>query len=326
MANRFFDRFCQVKAADDNKELLFGSYLAYKFDIIRTADTDPGKLELEIYNLNKDSRAFIERKHVNIELTAGYKAYNGIVFKGAVEFGSSEKQNGNWCTKVIVLDGAIHWRNIVINKSFKKGTEREKVIESLINDLTALPPNIKGEFQKVNQGVKGDIASFSDKHYATIEAETKRTKAKKNATVDERFERKQESRAVNAANAEPVKKERGRLERAGAFKKLQILCDSYGLEAVWDLQTLSIVPKSIAIPKAVPTLSATSGLIGTPKRIETGWEVECFIQHDLFPGSLVYVESEAFEGTLIISRLEFHGQTHGGGEWKNTIQGEPYDV
>ncbi len=54
--SRLFDRFCQVKAADDNKELLFGSLLAYQFNITRTADLDPGKLELEIYNLNKDSQ------------------------------------------------------------------------------------------------------------------------------------------------------------------------------------------------------------------------------------------------------------------------------
>lgn len=326
MASRLYNRYCQVKAADDNKELLLSPALAYKFEIVRTADTDPGKLELEIYNLNKDSRAFIEREHVNIELTAGYVNFNGLVFKGAVKFGSSDKPDGTWCTKVTVLDGAIHWRNIVINKSFKKGTERDKVIESLIKDLTDLPPNIKGEFQKVNQGIKGQIETFTDQHYAKIEAETKRAKSKKNATVDERFQKKQDARVTRAANAEPVKRERARLERSGAFQKLDILCNSYGLEAIWDLQTLNIVPKNVAIPKSVPTLSLSTGLIGTPKRIETGWEVECLMQHDLFPGCLVYVESETFEGTLILSRVEFHGQTHGGGEWKNTLQGQPYDV
>lgn len=335
ISSQLFNRYWQIIAQDDNEKWTFGN-LAIEFSGTRTADTKPGEMELTVYNLNDDSRAFVERKGTNIEVYLGYKAYHGLCFKGAVEFGSSQLTPPSPATKLTLRDGSIHWRNMVINKAFKAGTKQETVIEELIKQLTGLPDNIQKEFQKVNQGIKGQIDAYTIKHSVTTPPASRKDRVRRRDSVSVKVDKRTKALAKQRANNAPVVAERGRLHRAGSFAKLELLCKNFGLQAIWDKQTLSIIPLGLVLPNEVIVIAPGAGLIGSPEIIEasksegqtlkTGWKFTCELHHELSPGALVQLESEAFTGTLVIRRLDLKGQSHGGGDWVNIVEGQPYDA
>lgn len=334
MGKANFPRYWQVKAASDKEQLTFGP-LAIKYDWARTADTQPGEMKLSICNLNPEHRAFVERKGCNIELDAGYTEHHGLVFKGAVEFGSSSKQNGSRWTELTVKDGAIHWRNLFISKSFAAETDVRKMIEAVLNTLTGLPKEIQAEFQEVNKQAKGDVRLLPTELFAQ-ERRDKSLAIKRKDSIPIRVQKKRLIFAKQDAKAAIIKTARGEVLRGAAMDKLTYLCNSFGLTAIQDLQTIHIVPDEFALAEEAILISPGTGLIGSPKRItftkvnhftaETGWEFDCTANHELRPGGLVYLDSDEFSGPLVIARLEGHGQSHDGGDWKNTVKGMEYDT
>jgi hypothetical protein len=331
--SRYFDKFWQVSAADDTDKLIFGP-LAIRYDWTRTADTQPGELTLEIANVNTEHRAFIERKGVNIEMDLGYKDYHGLVFKGAVEFGTSEKDSGTRWTKLVLKDGAIHWRNIFIAKSFPAGTDRAQVITELFNKLTGLPEHIQSQFQHVNQALQGQKDIVPVLLHPKQPGQTRRTRTRSTDSIPVQVAKAKQQIARRRASQQEIKNARAELVRGAALSKLDIFCNSFGLSPIWDLQTLHIVPDEVALPMEAPAIAPGHGLLSSPRKIsfgkvnrfttETGWEFDCHATHELQPGGLVWLESEAFTGTLLISRLEGHGASHDGGEWRNKVQGIEY--
>lgn len=328
-----FGRYWKVVAATDVESRTLEN-IAIEFNGVRTADTKPGELELTLYNLNDDTKRFIERRGVNIELHLGYKDFFGLVFKGAVEFGATQMTPPSPPTKLVIRDGAIQWRNVVINKTFKKGTPQERVIEELVKQLTGLPPNIQAEFQRINQGAKETInLQTADRKASAVpltkqqRRETRVNKRDSKPVKVQKYLAQQERQQDNAAVA---KQARGRVYHDAAFKKLNILCRTFGLTAKWDLQKLTILPEGLVQPREVRVIAPGSGLIGSPEVIEaskfqgqtlqTGIKFMCSLHHELAPGTLVQLESEVYKGPLLIRRLEFKGQSHGGGEWCNVVE------
>lgn len=330
-----FGKFWSVVARDGKEEKVFQD-LAIEFEFTRTADTNPGQMKLVLINLSETSRTFLERKGVNIELHAGYKAHYGLLFKGAVEFGLSVLQGTEWRTELTVLDGAIQWRNIVINQAFKTDTPQEKVIEALIKKLTDLPPGLEASFAQVNKGLQGAIDAVPVRRFPRVKANSRRGKRSKTPPpVEEQVKQNAEKLAKQRARAETIKQDRGRLKRGAAFEKLNTLCNSFGLHVIWDNQMIHLVPLDAFLEGEVPRIAVGSGLEGVPKRIsqdskdgvgerlDAGWEFDCRLQHEILPGRLVYVESLTFTGPLIVSQVKGRGVSHFSNDWTLTVQGQP---
>lgn len=81
-------------------------------------------------------------------------------------------------------------------------------------------------------------------------------------------------------------------------------------------------------PDAV-LLSAETGMIGSPRRIERddkggkrfyGAEATSLLNGDLQPGRAMEIESKAIKGSFVITRVMHRGDTHGQ-EWNSTAEG-----
>ena len=76
--------------------------------------------------------------------------------------------------------------------------------------------------------------------------------------------------------------------------------------------TLQILSNDKALDKEAISLTADTGLIGTP---ETGLEgemvVKTVLSPELSPGRLLHIESAVFKGVAIIERLRYKGATFG---------------
>ena len=76
--------------------------------------------------------------------------------------------------------------------------------------------------------------------------------------------------------------------------------------------TLQILSNDKALDKEAVSLTADSGLIGTP---DTGLEgemaVKTVLMPELSPGRLIQIETAVFKGMAIIERVRFKGATFG---------------
>ncbi len=292
--------------------------LDISFKITKSADTTPNELEIELYNLNGESRGFIQ-KLCNIELLAGYQELNGLIFKGVVEFVGHEKQGTEWVTKVTAKDGAIQWRNTFINISFAKGTTIDKVIKKLFDKITE-PPAIASKFKAIDTALKGELELATTKLYPQApKVSQKPNKTAQPAPGPDKVKAARDRAAAAKQRKENIKLEKARLVRGSAMKKLDLFCKSYGLEAIWDDQTLHVIPIDSGLNGDTQVLSAQSGLIGSPEQIETGLKIQSLLRCDLKIARVLILESVYYSGIYQIQRVEHAGNTRSE-EWFTTVE------
>lgn len=341
MAIKQFDRYWKLTARDGNEERVIEKPLTIGFGGHRTNDLQPNELELDVYNLNEEHRNWITQKFVNIEVVAGYADSSGQIFKGAVQFGNSVREGGNWITKLVLRDGDIQWRNIFINEVFAKGSTQTQVIEKLFKELTGLPKNITDQFQVINQATQGQKDIVPVLLFPKTKPSSKKPRrrgSKEPPPLPVQVKKQQESLAKQRAKGEAIKLERANLVRGAAMAKLDLFCRSFGLMAIWDNQTLDILPADTAKANSVIEIAAGTGLIGNPEPIidsvrkdyqtqkfVNGWAFSCQINHELAPGHLVYLDSNEYTGPLLIRKITYDALSKGG-EWMNSIEGTPYEI
>jgi len=85
----FWGHYLKISASDGETirswENISGQGIDATFKVTKTGDSTPNELELTIFNLNRDSREFLARRNVVIELVAGYKDSSGLIFRGNIE-------------------------------------------------------------------------------------------------------------------------------------------------------------------------------------------------------------------------------------------------
>lgn len=284
------------------------------FNIHKSADAKSNEMELDIFNLNDKSRAFL-RKLVNIELYAGYKQLNGLIFKGIVDNVTHRHDGPTWKTTVVAQDGAIHRRNTFISVSFKKNTPIEDVIKKLFETITK-PPEIDEQFKKIDQALRGELELLAKslKH-------AEKTKTKKTTKLTEYEKVKREKTIKNAQKSENIKLQRARLVRGSALKKLELYCRMYGLQAIWEDQSISILPIGYSRDNAI-VMSAFHGMVGTPEKLENGLKITSLLRPDIKLLSSVALESNAYSGVYTVKYIEHSGSTRDNA-WHTILEVEP---
>lgn len=308
-------------AIDDGETKKTFNALDLSFKVTKSADTTPNELEIELYNLNADSRGLIQ-KLCNIELSAGYQEVNGLIFKGVVEFVGHEKQGTEWVTKVTAKDGAVQWRNTFVNISFAKGTPIDQIIKKLFDKITE-PPEIAAKFKAIDTALKGELELVPTKLYPqSPKVSQKPNKTPQPAPTPDKVKAARDRAAAAKQRKENIKLEKAKLVRGSALKKLDLFCKSYGLEAIWDDQTLHVVPIDSGLSGEAQLLSVQSGLIGSPEQIETGLKISSLLRADIKIARFILLESTYYSGVYQITRLEHNGNTRGN-EWFTTIEAKP---
>lgn len=126
---------------DNRAGKIFGG-LRIKFKIGKTSESHPNKSELEIYNLNKDSRAFFNVGDLQVTIEAGYKGLIEKIFTGNVSQNSTataiihKSDPPDVITTLKLGDGEKSIDLARVDKTFKTGTSVQSIIVDMIKSFT----------------------------------------------------------------------------------------------------------------------------------------------------------------------------------------------
>lgn len=93
------------------------------------------------------------------------------------------------------------------------------------------------------------------------------------------------------------------------------------LGVTWSVQDghLVVRPLGEASPGATVLLSASTGLLGSPERTETGVRVRSLLQPGLSPGRKIRVDSRLLDGDFVVEKVTHTGDTHGD-DWSSEAE------
>lgn len=312
MTYPLFNRYWSLMVNDGNEQRTYQGDM--DFTVSKTADTTPNELEIVLYNLNDSSRKFLDRRNLNVELTAGYQDGFGLIFKGNTELSDHTRALPGWTSNILCLDGGAALRNLTINETVKEGQDIKNVIDKLIKSLQNVPPGIESQLAEINRLTKETIAlaSFKPK---TQPKKGKQTKVQGKQTDIEQQKREylKKSEALEAA-ADVRKMERAKTLRGQSIKALKSITDALGLILQINDQKISIYPPGATVTAGVINLTPRSGLIGSPRKQDNGYVVNSLLRHEFNPGQPLAVDSETLKGILAIARVDHRGSTRSD-EW-----------
>lgn len=148
-----FDRRWRVTVGPAGQPGRSWEGLRVGFKVEKNGDASPNKLDLAIYNLSADSRAFIQKK-MAVRLEAGYAgAGPKLLFTGAIELADHEHEGPDWTTRITSADGVRAYRSTVLAESFGPKTTEAAVVRKVADAMGVTVGELKGLSQeKFNQG------------------------------------------------------------------------------------------------------------------------------------------------------------------------------
>ena len=296
------------------------------FSVKKTADMAPNDGEIKLINLSPKARQFISEPGLKVSLKAGYEKLSAVIFTGNVEKISHARDNGQWITTLSCKDGAVGKRNINISESIDKKTTAEDVIKRIIKKITGegvQKVTVKGvePLQEGTINVKPSVpAPAETPKTSQTSRRANKSKAEKQKEAELARSRSAKAKADQATVNLSITVGKTKIIRGNAFDLLTALCESMGLQATMLDNKISVGPKDKPIDTTVSILSKTSGLIGVPELLESGWRFTSLLRSDMAPGKLVRVESGIVSGDYLIKRIEHSGHSESQ-EWYSKIEG-----
>lgn len=108
--------------------------LKVTFRIELSLEKDPNTAEISIYNLNKDSRSFLQQAEtLPTSVQAGYIDNTSQIFAGDLEYGRTVRMGVDWVTSVQSRDGGVSVQTR-ISESFKK-IQIGEVLKQLVTKM-----------------------------------------------------------------------------------------------------------------------------------------------------------------------------------------------
>ena len=108
LGTRQYLRICNVKVFDKQGAGRDYTGLRCKFEIEKTSESLPNASKIDIFNLNQDSRTFVEGDETSIEISAGYPNALEIIGTGQVVSPNktvSRQKHPDWITTIEFTDG-----------------------------------------------------------------------------------------------------------------------------------------------------------------------------------------------------------------------------
>jgi hypothetical protein len=318
MTYPLFNRFWAVDINDGNEQRTFTGDI--EFSISKTNDTTPNECELVLHNLSDDSRKFIDRRNLNVTVSAGYQQGHGVMFRGNIELTDHARALPGWTSSILVHDGGAALRNLTISETIKEGADVTKVIDKILKSLQNVPPGIESQLAEINRLKQETIALASFKPKQDRQPRQARKTNQQGSVPDIQTQQRQylQKRQQLAAAAEVRKVDKARVLRGSAVAALKTLTDSLGLNLQINDQKISIYPPGVTISDQVINLTPLSGLIGSPRRQDNGYVVQTLLRHELNPGMPIAIESERVTGVFAIARVDHRGNTRSD-EWHSEV-------
>jgi len=309
-----FDRYwkLQVKARDNSFDIIispdkFGNTLRVAFEINATDNLQYYTGEIKIWNVQETKRKALVFNLLGqdfgsgpvVQLTAGYKQKNGLIFNGAVTRGytTREPQTGDWITTLQV--------GLPVTFSKKITVPQQKMTSS--SDVL---PFLKFVVDKtVFQDDKIPIA-FAPGYAANFEAAVNDYFASGN-TLNEMM--------GYSGTASQILS-----EMSNRFN-LSIFQDHNGLNVVGKkFSSNSRAGQPVTLPDAttVPelTISANTGLIGSPTYTDTGAKLISYLRPELRMFQYIKVDSAILNKNVSILSMIHRGDSMTN-EWYTEVDG-----
>lgn len=288
---KLYDRYYELTIADTKNQKTWTIKEGFQvvFKIEKFGDLTANKAEIHITNLNKSERDFIDREDLEILLKAGYKNSYGQIFKGQTTFVNHPKGGARGDVTINNSEGFEHrqkddtdWKSTIKAKDSIKALRDFYISESL-----------KGDDLTEKQVIEKLIKKL-DKEYKIPKGVIKGLKDKK----------------INNG-----------ISLSGDFQKiLNQLCRKRQLKPMITDGILNIIPINSSLNSEAIILDSTSGLIGTPERIENGgYKLLSLLRHEIQPGHLIKVDDDMVKGYFIVENLVHAGDSDGS-DWHTELE------
>lgn len=109
--------------------------LRVQFKIEKTNESRSNKAVIKVFNLNPDSRTFLEGDDMRLELKAGYPGALEIVAAGDITKAVSIRKHPDWITEIELKDGGKALKENHVDFSFKAGTPYQAILTAALEGL-----------------------------------------------------------------------------------------------------------------------------------------------------------------------------------------------
>jgi hypothetical protein len=264
------------------------SELRCTFVVKKTLKPTPNHAVIEVYNLSRDSCAFLEcTKALRVRLDAGYEDEGtSQIYLGEVRTADTRQVGPEYITKMSTDDKGRKLQKTQINVPIGPGTTIEAAIRLLLQSF------------KLQGGAWGQ-STVEEGNLKYAMGELKK---------------------LGVTSLYP----RGGLLSGYSAQIMTDICRSANLE--WSVQdgALFLRPVGTALGDRSISLSSASGLIGSPALDNEGrLTAECVMIPGIRPGIVIDLDSKFLKGGFRLTEVHYHGDTHGP-EWKMKLKGEKY--
>lgn len=149
--NSLWCRKLELSFFSDDEQRTFDPELHIEFDIEKTRASEPNKAVITVYNLSEETRAQLKSRELDrtrgeykrVRLLGGYDPLGespplDILFDGFIRRTHSQRDGADIATVIELGDGDLDYRNVVVNRSFAKGTRYSEIIDYIRSQM----PNV----------------------------------------------------------------------------------------------------------------------------------------------------------------------------------------
>lgn len=151
--NRWFDLLGNAITVTD---------LRCAFSIEKDLKPHPNACTLSIWNLSDQTRYNLQESGLLIEVLAGYDGDLRRVFSGDVLYAFSERQDGDWITKIQLGDGLRAYNFARITKTYPSGTTYRTIVQDIATAMNLKLPNVTGT--DLTKQISGSVSLHGPAH------------------------------------------------------------------------------------------------------------------------------------------------------------------
>lgn len=111
------------------------SQLKINFSLSKTEDETCNNITIQIWNLNEQHKAILDKKDCVVTLYAGYEGDIKHVFTGYVVFCTGEKDGADYRTELTVVDGRVECRDTTISKTYGGSTNSKNIFDDIATEM-----------------------------------------------------------------------------------------------------------------------------------------------------------------------------------------------
>jgi hypothetical protein len=102
-------------------------HLRIAFEVMKTAEKEPNKAVIKIYNLAPDNEARIKNEYDDVLLNCGYEGALRLVFRGNIQHVFRYREGNDFITEIEAGDGDKDFRTAIMNETLAAGTDNAQL-------------------------------------------------------------------------------------------------------------------------------------------------------------------------------------------------------